>query len=293
MPAQKNLISAFLLRPAMKYADLHIHTHFSDSTFSPEEVVKLAHKNHLSAISITDHDTVDAIDPAIKYAEGFSIEIIPGIELTAEVDNREVHILGYFIDHHDERFLAKLKDLRRVRVTRIHEMVKRLKQQGIKKIDADEVVNKAGKAAVGRVHLAMALKRHGLVSSISEAFQKHIGDSCPAYVSKFKLSPQEAIKLILQAKGVPVLAHPYTLDRDELIPDFAKDGLMGLEVYYPEYTQRVISHYKALCQKLHLLATGGSDDHGKAKETILMGKIKISYELVERLKQAKDKIHGS
>lgn len=276
----------------MKYADLHIHTHFSDSTFSPEEVVRLAHKNNLSAISITDHDTVEAIDSCEKIAEEFSIEIIPGIELTAEVDKREVHILGYFIDYQDERLLSKLKELRRARINRIYEMVDKLKQQGIKKIDADEIICKAGTAAVGRVHLALAMKKHNLVSSVTEAFRKYIGDNCPAYVSKFRLSPKEAIKLVLQAKGIPVLAHPYDLGRDELIPSFAADGLKGLEVYYPGYTQAIISHYKRICKKYRLLTTGGSDDHGEAKSKILMGKIKVAYELVERLKKAKEKIHA-
>jgi 3',5'-nucleoside bisphosphate phosphatase len=274
----------------MKYADLHIHTHFSDSTFSPEEVVKLAHKHRLCAISITDHDTVDAVDIAAKIAADFSIEVIPGIELTAEVDGREVHILGYFMDHHGEKFLDKLKELRQVRVKRIYEMVEKLRQLGITKVDADEVVFQAGQAAVGRVHLAMALKRHKVVSSISEAFRKYIGDAGPAYVSKFKFSPRQAINFILENKGIPVLAHPYNLDKDELIPELVKEGLMGLEVYYPDYTQATMSHYKKLCQDHHLLTTGGSDDHGKSKETILMGRIKISYELVERLKKAKEKI---
>lgn len=272
---------------------MHLHTNFSDSTFSPEEVVRLAHKHRLSAISITDHDTIEAIDIAKDIAQEFSIEIIPGVELTAEVDNKEVHILGYLIDHHDEEFLSKLKELRRVRVNRIYEMVDKLKEQGIEKIDADEVICRAGKAAVGRVHLAMVMQKHKLVSSIPEAFRKYIGDNCPAYVSKFKLSPKKAIKLVLQAKGIPVLAHPYNLDKDELIPGFIKDGLMGLEVYYPEYTMKTISYYKDLCQKHHLLTTGGSDDHGKAKAKILMGRIKVSYELVERLRQAKEKIHGT
>jgi predicted metal-dependent phosphoesterase TrpH len=274
----------------MKYADLHIHTYFSDSTFSPEEVVKLAHKNNLSAISITDHDTVEAIDTAKKIAEEYSIEVIPGIELTAEVGGREVHILGYFFDYHNEDFLRKLKELQQVRVKRIYEMVERLKEQGIKKIDGDEVIALADKAAVGRVHLAMILKRHNLVSSISEAFRKYIGDNCPAYVSKFKLTPKEAIRIILDTKGIPVLAHPFTMDKDEYIPEWIKSGLMGIEVYYPDYSMKTISHYKALCQKHHLLSTGGSDDHGKAKEKILMGRIKVSYELVDRLKRAKEKI---
>lgn len=276
----------------MKYADLHIHTHFSDSTFSPEEVVKLAHKNHLSAISITDHDTVEAIDSAQEIAKEFAIEVIPGIELTAEIDKKEVHLLGYFIDYHDEKFLSKLRELRWVRVKRIYEMVDKLNQQGIKKMDADEVICQAGRAAVGRVHLAMVMKKLRIVSSIPEAFRKYIGDNCPAYVSKFRLSPKEAIKFILQTKGIPVLAHPYNLGKDELIPDFVNYGLMGLEVYYPEFTQATTSHYKNICKKYNLLTTGGSDDHGHAKDKILMGRIKISYELVERLKKAKEKIHA-
>jgi predicted metal-dependent phosphoesterase TrpH len=274
----------------MKYADLHLHTDFSDSTNSPQEVVRLAADCNLSAISITDHDTVDAIDIATKAAAEYSIEVIPGIELTSDVDNKEVHILGYLIDHHNKRFLRRLVDLRRVRVQRIHQMVARLKALGVDKIEAQEVLAMAKKAAVGRVHLAMVMKKHRLVSSISEAFRKYIGDQCPAYVGKFKLSPQEAMRLIGDAGGIAVLAHPYNLVKDEIIPELVKTGLKGIEVFYPEYTMSTISRYKAICKKYSLIPTGGSDDHGKAKEKILLGKIKVSYEVVDRLRRAKDKI---
>lgn len=275
-----------------KFADLHVHTFYSDSTFSPEEVVSLAHKKGLSAIAITDHDTVDGIDEAATFAAKFSLEIIPGTELTAEVNGREIHVLGYLVDHRDPVFLDKLKELKAVRVERIFEMVGRLKQEGVKGLDAAEIIACAGKAAVGRVHIAMMLKKIGLISRIPQAFAKYIGDDCPAYVAKFRLTPKEAVDIIRNAKGIPILAHPLNLISDELIPQLAAEGLMGVEVYYPKYTNPVIIYYQNLCEKYGLLVTGGSDDHGLAKEEILMGKMKVAYEVVERLKRKRAELYG-
>ncbi|MDP2939370.1 MAG: PHP domain-containing protein [Candidatus Omnitrophota bacterium] len=270
----------------MKYADLHIHTNLSDSTYSPRQVVKLSLKNKLSAISITDHDTVDAIEPIQKIANPLGLEIIPGIEMTCDIDGIEIHILGYFIDYKDKNFLNKLKELRQIRVERIHKMVEKLKGLGLTGMKAEEVVKSAGRGAVGRVHLAVAMQKKGYVGSIQEAFYKFIHDKGPAYVSKFRFKPQEVIDLIIKNNGIPVLAHPHTLGRKKFIEEFVGFGLKGIEVFYPEYTHTQTEYYKNFADKFNLLLTGGSDCHGEIREGNSIGKIKIPYELVEKLRQA-------
>lgn len=269
----------------MQYADLHIHTNFSDGTFSPAEVILLAKKSGIDCISITDHDTLKAY--ASSYpAEG--IEIIPGIELSAEIDNTEAHILGYGIEIQERWFQEKLAELCQNRLKRMDEMCRKLNVLGIP-VKVDEVLAFAGNSCVGRLHLARTLAKKGFVSSPQAAFNKYIADGGPAYVSKFGLKPQEAIALVLEVKGIPVLAHPYSLANQNLIPEFVKAGLMGLEVFYPEHRPSHIEHYQKLAQEYGLLITGGSDCHGQAKPEIKLGMTKIHYALVEKLKDARRK----
>jgi len=272
----------------MKFVDLHLHTNFSDSTISVSELVKKSTDAGLSAIAVTDHDCIDGIEPTIKEAEKFNLEVIPGIELTAEINGKEIHILGYFIDYHDSKLVEKLEKMKKIRKKRIFDMVDKLKEQGVDNIEPSEVLDLSGMGTAGRAHLAIILKKKGWVSSFSEAFQKYIGDNCPAYVGKFKMTPQEAIKTVLDAKGIPVLAHPHNPGGDGLIADFASAGLEGLEVYYPGYSKSQIQHYKSLADKFGLLLTGGSDYHGDIKVGVVLGKPEVPYELVQKLKQAKD-----
>jgi predicted metal-dependent phosphoesterase TrpH len=270
-----------------KFADLHVHTDFSDSTYSPEEVVRASLKARLSCISITDHDTVEGIVPTITAAQNTDLEVIAGIEMTSEIDNQEIHILGYFIDYTNEDLLGKLLQLKQIRQDRIYKMVEKLKNLGIEDIDADDVISVAGHGTVGRLHLAVAMQKKGYITSIYEAFHRYIGDNDPAYVGKFRFSPQEVIEAISKSAGVAVLAHPHNLSKEEVLSKFVDYGLKGLEVYYPEYTASQISHYVNLAKKFGLIMTGGSDSHGKAKENVAIGKVKIPYELVEELKAAR------
>lgn len=272
----------------MGFADLHIHTNLSDGTFSPQEVIQYAYKNNLMAIAITDHDCVEAIEPATKEALSFNIEVIPGIELTAEIDQTEIHILGYLIDYKQDWFIKKLDQLRSARVERIYAMVEKLKTLGVN-IQPEEVFELAS-GSVGRLHLARVLKSDGFVSSLKEAFDKYIGEHSPAYVGRFRFSPKEVIDMIARLGGISVLAHPSTMRKDELIPQLVEHGLRGLEVYYPDQTQQVTKYYENLANKYNLLITGGSDCHGLARGEILMGRFKIPYELVEKLKDARDRI---
>lgn len=270
----------------MRYADLHVHSLASDGTCTPKELVKEGVKHKLSAIAIVDHDTVEAIAQANESAQGTDLEIIPGIELTAQHENREVHILGYFLDYKNNALLETLKLLQQNRISRAYKIIHNLEGLGIK-LNPETVFNISGNATVGRMHIARALVKDGHVNSVSEAFFKYIGDSSPAYVLGFRLSPREAIKIINDAGGVAVLAHPYILHDDALVAEFVNDGLEGLEVYYPEHSQSMVNFYLDLARRLNLLITGGSDFHGQAKPEIKLGMVKIPFELVEKLRQAR------
>lgn len=270
----------------MKFADLHLHTIFSDSTYTPQELIKEAGKKSLCAISVVDHDTVQGIEPTLECGKKNNIEVIPGLELTAEYEGWEIHILGYLIDYQNKKLLDTLEGLQQKRVERIYKITDKLRKIGLD-LKAESVFALSGGGTVGRLHIARAMLKDGLISSIAEAFQKYIGDKGPAYVCGFRFSPGQAIQLIKDVSGVPVLAHPYSLNRDDLIPEFVKAGLMGLEVYYPEHTTAMTNRYLELAKKFNLLITGGSDCHGRAKPEVKIGSLKIPYELVEKLKEAK------
>jgi len=272
----------------VKSADLHLHTAFSDGTDTPDELIRKAVKAGLDAVAITDHDSVDAVPLAIDSGIIHGIEVIPGIELTVEYEGMEIHILGYFLDYRNDALRERLSLLEKARIERIHGMVAKLNGLGVK-IDADKIFALSGKGIVGRLHVARVMVSEGIISSIWEAFQKYIGNNGPAYVLGFRFSAQDAIKLIRTAGGIPVLAHPYVLRRDDLIPKFVHYGIRGLEVYYPEHTNTMRNKYLRICREYKLLATGGSDYHGRAKPEVVLGSLKIPYDLVESLRQERNK----
>ncbi|MDD5246522.1 MAG: PHP domain-containing protein [Candidatus Omnitrophica bacterium] len=269
----------------MKSADLHLHTIFSDGTDTPGELINKVTAAGLSCFSVVDHDTVAGVGPCLDLASARGLELIPGIELSAEYDGKEVHILGYLVDFRNRDFLEKLASIREYRVRRVQMIIDKLKPQGIE-LDPRSVFELAGNASVGRMHVARAMVKDGLVGNIYEAFQKYIGDKCPAYVAGFQLSVKEAARLIRGVSGVPVLAHPYSLHNDDLIGEFAAIGIMGLEIHYPEHSQSLVNFYLDLAKRYGLLVTGGSDYHGDAKPDVKVGAIKIDYTLVEELKKA-------
>jgi len=273
----------------VKYVDLHLHTLFSDGTYTPEGLISESSKCGLSAISVVDHDTVEGIKPVMEAAKHKNIEVISGIELSAEYEGLEIHILGYLIDYKNNSLIERLNILKKNRVERVYKIVEKLKDMGVT-LDPKAIFDLSRQGTVGRLHIARALVLEGKVSSVFEAFQKYIGDKCPAYVLGFKFSPSEAIKLIKDSGGIPVLAHPYSINNDNLIIKFIDDGLMGLEVYYPEHSQSMINFYNNLAVKYNLLVTGGSDCHGDAKPQVRIGSIKVPYELVERMREAKNRI---
>lgn len=266
------------------YADLHIHTKASDSTFSAEQVLELAKSSGLQAIGITDHDTVDGLARAVEIAPNYGVEIIPGVELSAEEDNTEIHILGYFMDWRNTDFKKRLDELKESRLERAKEIVGKLSALGLDlKIEA--ILNLTESyTAVGRLHIARAMKLAGFVSSIPEAFRKYLGQNGPAYVKKQFLSPFEAANLIKNAGGIPVLAHPGVLNNYILIEKVLQSGMQGIEVYHTEHSSATVLKLKELASQYKLLITGGSDDHGAGKSKIYLGSILIPYEYVEKMK---------
>jgi len=269
-----------------KCADLHIHTNYSDSTSPPEEVVNQAHEYKIDCIAISDHDTIDGIAPAKAAAEQYGIEIIPGIELSTEIDGKDIHVLGYLFDYDNPIVKEKLSTIQDARIDRMRSMIEKLKEVGIDNIELSEVCALTQSKAVGRPHLAKILLEKGWVKSMQEAFNQYLIEGKTAYMPKYKMSPFEAIQLMRDFGGVTVLAHPMSTRVDELIPQLAEAGLNGLEAIYPNCSQKVTNHYMDLAKKHNLLVTGGSDAHGKAKKNTFLGKVKIPYELVEKLKEA-------
>lgn len=267
-------------------ADLHVHTNFSDGTFSPKEVVEYANKIGLAAIAITDHDSVEGISPAVKAAEDKSLEIIPGLEFTTEIENCEVHILGFFIDYGKKWFTQELLRLRQMRHIRMQKMLECLSKKGIG-ISMDEVRLVSGEGSIGRLHLAKLLFEKGHVSSVKNAFDKFIGNGKPCYAGGDRISPIDAIAMVIKAGGVPVLAHPHTMGKDKFISSFVKAGLRGIEVYHSDHAQASVNHYKKIAQEFELLITGGSDCHGMGKGKVMMGTVTVPYEIVEQLKNAR------
>ena len=265
--------------------DLHIHTTASDGTSTPQEVVEIAAHYGLRAIAITDHDEVGGITPALLAGRLTGIEVIPGIEINTEYEQREVHILGYLIDYHDPKLLAQLKRLQDARLIRISKIVNALRQLGLP-IELSRVRELAGNGSIGRPHIGMAMIEQGYVKSIQEAFHRFIGFGCPAYVPRYKIGPEEVVEMILGAKGVPILAHPGLVNRDDLIPKLVKVGLQGLEVYYPEHEPWMVGKYLKLTDKYGLIATGGSDYHGNgANYRADIGTVTVSYRVVDQLKE--------
>lgn len=266
-------------------ADLHIHTTASDGLLRPEEVVALAAKQGLSAIAITDHDSTEGIDAALAAAAKHGIRVIPGVEISTDVPRGEVHVLGYCLDHHHPELKATLDRMRSSRQRRAQRMVAKLARLGIR-ISMERVLELAAGGAVGRPHVAQVMVEAGYVASSSEAFERYIGRTGPAYAEREKMTPEEAVALIARLGGLPVLAHPADIeDLEARLPGLLAAGLVGMETYYSEYAPEVIERLVGLAAKHGLIATGGSDFHGgeKAGITYELGSGSVPFEAVEQL----------
>ena len=264
-------------------ADLHIHTCFSDGVDTPQQVVSIALEKELRCIAITDHDTLDAIEPAAAAAQGTGLEVIHGVELSTECGGSDIHILGYCFDLHHHYLKEQLQLFRDARVIRVKKMAERLRALGME-IDEEDIFSSAGTDAVGRPHVAQAIITRGYARTTAEAFEEYLAEGRPAYVAKYKQTPSDAIKLIRQAGGIAVIAHPMVTLKDELIAGFVDEGLGGLEVYYPNTPRRLIVFYEKLAEKYGLIKTGGSDSHGRYREYSPIGIARVDYAVVEALK---------
>jgi 3',5'-nucleoside bisphosphate phosphatase len=268
------------------FADLHLHTNFSDGTFSPEELVSHASRHDLAAIALTDHDTVEGCARAALACAAANIEFIPGSELTAEQDGNEIHILGYFLDTQNATLLTEIGKFQAVRQNRIREMVARLNELNVP-LEADAVFALANCRSPGRPHVARALVKAGLVANLDEAFERFLKKNRPAWVPKAKISALTAIELIHQAGGLAVMAHPGLNRSDELIPDLVHAGLDGIECFHTKHSAATSEHYLQIAKKHSLLVTGGSDCHGLSKGKPLIGTVKLDYRHVEKFFAAK------
>ena len=273
-----------------RFVDLHAHTNFSDGTFDPAQLVKFAVKKKLAAVAITDHDCVDGIKEAIDAValDNLPIEIVPGVELAAEVNDQELHILGLYIEWNTPWFLDVLKQIRKDRISRMLKMIQKLKEHGLY-VNEEEVLSLSGHDGnVGRLHLARVLVNSGLVSSYREVFEKYIGNGKPCYEKRYSMSPVEIIEMIRKLRGVPILAHPGVTGCDDLIPDLVKAGLMGLEVFHTDQSQSITSKYSSLARKFGLLKSGGSDCHGVGKGYPVLGSLRIPEELLINIKKVRE-----
>ncbi|MFC2010237.1 PHP domain-containing protein [Chloroflexota bacterium] len=269
----------------MPKIDLHIHSCISDGRHSPAEVVRKSAGMGMTLIAITDHDNVDAIVPALEEAENFpGLTVVPGVEISTEMSQGEVHMLGYFIDYTNPELVTALENMRNSRKKRGQEMIDKLVNLGLP-IEWERVQEIAGYGSVGRPHIAQALLEKGYITSLKDAFTEYLGWGKPAYASREKVSPAEAVRLILGAQGLPVLAHPLTInDPEALIIQLKGKGLVGLEAYYGEYDSEEIARLASLADKYDLITTGGSDYHGLDDSTeTLIGNINMPPEVTEQL----------
>ena len=267
------------------FADLHLHTNFSDGTYTPEELVAQAARNHLAAIALTDHDTVEGCERAAIACKAVEIEFIPGAELTAEQNDNEIHILGYFLDTQNKKLLEEIAKFQAVRQDRIREMVARLNALKVP-LKVEDVIALANCRSPGRPHVARALVKAGFVGSLDEAFERFLKRHRPAFVPKAKISSQVAIELIHHANGLAVMAHPGLNRTVEVIPDLVEAGLDGIECFHTKHSTAISEHYLEIADKYNLLVTGGSDCHGMSKGKPLIGTVKLPYQHVEKLKEA-------
>lgn len=262
--------------------DLHLHSTASDGQYSPKELVEMALAKGLLVISITDHDSTEGVEEALEAAKGTPLEVIPGVEISAEKAAQEVHLLGYYIDHRYEPFQRWLRRVREFRRDRAWRILGKLSRLGVP-LSQERVMEIAGRGSIGRPHIAQAMVERGYVSSTNEAFTYYLGRNGPAYVPRYKITPLQALQMILETRGLPVLAHP--LEALHLLPELVDAGLVGLEVYYGQYNPQEVHYLAQEAARYNLLATGGSDFHGPmVLDTPPLGEVEVPEEALQRLR---------
>jgi len=246
-------------------ADLHMHTNFSDGRLSPQQLIDLAKKYGISIISITDHDNVNALSEAVKYGKSKNVQVIPGVEISSDFKGMEIHILGYFVDFENKKFLDFLTESRQKRLIRNEKIVERLNELG-SKIKFKSILGKVGSdTSIGRPHIAEELSEEGFVNSYYEAFIKYIGDGKPAYVKKPNPPAKEVTRLISEVGGLSFIAHPGKMLRDELLAELISEGIDGIETIHPSHSKEDVKYFEKVAAEHFLLTSGGSDFHGGVK----------------------------
>ena len=280
-------------------SDLHIHTYYSDGVFSPEKIVDTALDVGLEVIALTDHDNVLSYDVAKKHLKEIDkedkLEIIQGVEINTLYKNYEVHILGYFFDENHSDFKKLLKMQQDARVKQTHEIISLLaKKEGIKIKYEDIVKQVAPGGSIGRPHIAKAITNAGGTSSVIEAYAKYIHDDSPVYVPRKTVSPQDAVEIIYDAGGIPVIAHPHDLDIAEtLIKELMNYGLRGIEAYHRKHSPACVEYFSSMAEELGLIVTGGSDFHAPniINGQIILGKNFVPEWVYEKLIKKKKLIN--
>lgn len=277
----------------MRQIDLHVHSDKSDGTFTPKALVDYALQKGLAAFALTDHDTIDGLSEALSYAEDKPVEVVPGVEFSTEYEGKDIHIVGLYIRYDEPSFGAKLQSFVDSRVERNIKMCRNLQNAGID-ITFEKLCEEHPDAVITRAHYAAYLTEHGYVADRSEAFAKYVGDDCPYYIPREKITPSQAVDLILQAGGIPILAHPilYHMDKerlDNLVRKLKQDGLMGIETLYSSYTAQDERDMFRLARKYDLLPSGGSDFHGENKPGLDLGcgygKLFVPEEFLDNIKK--------
>ncbi len=271
--------------------DLHTHSTFSDGTQTPEELVDEAVQLGLTALALTDHDNTAGLPRFLSAAEGKPLRAIPGVELSVNHQPGSMHMLGYFIRHDDPDLNERLIWIRSGRDKRNAAILKNLGNLGMA-LTHDEVAAMAGEDVIGRPHIAAAMVERGYVSDLREAFNRYLARGKPAYERRSVMDPVEGIRVIRHAGGVPVLAHPFSLQMEgralrELVKGLADSGLQGIEVYYPGHARNTQDQLLHLARDFDLIATGGSDYHGKTKPDLCLGRgfgsLNVPDDVVDRL----------
>jgi predicted metal-dependent phosphoesterase TrpH len=257
--------------------DLHTHTNHSDGTFTPPELVRLASQRGLEVVAITDHDTTDGLEEATGAGRELGVDVVPGVELSAEHQGTSVHVLCYWMDRENEGLQAELVRLRSERFLRGEAMVEKLRSLGYP-VSFERVREIAGNGNIVRPHVAQALVEAGVVADEEEAFDRLIGDDGPAYVPKHALGPLEALELVRRAGGSCVLAHPGMWSAEAPVPEdlieaMAEAGMAGLEADHSDHSPEQRQHYRDLAKRLGLVVTGGSDCHGTRYDPVRLGSV--------------------
>jgi 3',5'-nucleoside bisphosphate phosphatase len=274
-----------LEKTKIEIADLHLHTSYSDGNLSPVELMKKVSNIGLNCISIVDHDIVDATEEAIELGKKFDIEVIPGVELSTNVDNIDIHMIGYFIDHKNETLLDYLKFFREERLKRAERIVNKLNKLKVP-LKIESVIAQNSSGSIGRPHIANALVEEGLIRNYQEAFDQYIRNGGPAYEHKYTLNPSEAISIINKAGGLSFLAHPNYLKDEKIFLNLIEQGIDGIEIVHPSHSNETIQHLEKIANEYFLLTSGGSDFHGGLKnDEHSFGAFTVPYKMVTAMKQ--------